>query len=217
MFTSFAENRHLRPFLLGFHGCDEAVGEAILSGRLSHLEPSTNPYDWLGDGIYFFENDPDRAMHFAVTSQQNPHKKYTSKPIHKPFVLGAIIDPGACLDLTHQQGIKQLKWAVDVMKFIFGQQNRALPRNKPADAGDKVILIRNLDRAAVNYLHTLREKHGMPPVDTVRSSFLQGDCIAETSAFREYSHTQIAVRNANSIIGYFRPQFVIVDPFEGAA
>jgi hypothetical protein len=39
-------------FVLGFHGCDEAVGESVLAGR-QNLVPSTNPHDWLGHGIYF--------------------------------------------------------------------------------------------------------------------------------------------------------------------
>ncbi len=32
-------------FVLGFHGCDASVGEALLQGEVSHLSPSEN--DWL--------------------------------------------------------------------------------------------------------------------------------------------------------------------------
>ena len=32
-------------FVLGFHGCDRAIGEAVLSGAIPHLAPSRNDYD----------------------------------------------------------------------------------------------------------------------------------------------------------------------------
>ena len=54
--SSFADqwaNYEFPPsFVLGFHGCDAKVGEAILRGNKPHLTPSENEYDWLGHGIY---------------------------------------------------------------------------------------------------------------------------------------------------------------------
>jgi hypothetical protein len=52
-------------FVLGFHGCDQEVGEKILFGE-TNLEFSSNDYDWLGSGIYFWENDPNRAIEWAL-------------------------------------------------------------------------------------------------------------------------------------------------------
>ena len=50
----------LPAFVLGFHGCDQKTAERVVStGR--HLQPSRNDYDWLGHGVYFWENDPLRA------------------------------------------------------------------------------------------------------------------------------------------------------------
>ena len=47
------ENYEFPPaFVLGFHGCDAKVGEAILRGKPAHLTASANDYDWLGHGIY---------------------------------------------------------------------------------------------------------------------------------------------------------------------
>lgn len=34
---------------IGFHGCDQKVGEKVLSGS-QEIRPSKNPYDWLGRG-----------------------------------------------------------------------------------------------------------------------------------------------------------------------
>ena len=32
-------------FVLGFHGCDREIGEAVLSGAIPHLDFSRNDYD----------------------------------------------------------------------------------------------------------------------------------------------------------------------------
>ena len=46
--------------VIGFHGCDRSVVENVIS---------TNDYDWLGSGIYFWENNEERAWQWAVTTQ----------------------------------------------------------------------------------------------------------------------------------------------------
>ena len=51
--------------VLGFHGCDRAVAAKILQSRSEHLKASKNSYDWLGTGIYFWLNDPQRAYEWA--------------------------------------------------------------------------------------------------------------------------------------------------------
>ena len=78
-------------FVLGFHGCDESVGERILAGH-EYLAPSTNDYDWLGHGIYFWENNPERALQWAKFLAR--HSPKSRNRIAKPFIIGAIIDLG---------------------------------------------------------------------------------------------------------------------------
>ena len=51
-------------FVLGYHGCDRKVGEAVLAGK-KELKQSKNEHDWLGHGIYFWENNPQRALDWA--------------------------------------------------------------------------------------------------------------------------------------------------------
>ena len=46
--------------VIGFHGCDRSVVEKVIS---------TNDYDLLGSGIYFWENNEERAWQWAVTTQ----------------------------------------------------------------------------------------------------------------------------------------------------
>ena len=208
------DNQHSKTLVLGFHGCDEQTGRQLISGELNHLSPSKNPYDWIGDGVYFFENDPARAWHFATTAAAQPNKKFTRRPIKTPFVVGAIIDLGHCLDLSNQLGINELSDACAA--FLISIGDKKIPQNHKASNDDDDIILRNFDRAIVNYLHELRRFiPSLMPYDTVRSPFSQGKPIAESSAFQRYSHIQIAVRNANCIVGYFLPKQPLKSPFQG--
>ena len=51
--------------IIGFHGCDESVVRKVVNGE-EDLIPSTNDYDWLGNGIYFWENNEARALQWAT-------------------------------------------------------------------------------------------------------------------------------------------------------
>ena len=86
----------INNIVLAFHGCDKNVCNKVVNG--GSLQPSTNDYDWLGHGIYFWENDPQRAMEFARDAVQNT--KQSKGTIKKPAVIGAVIDLGYCLNLT---------------------------------------------------------------------------------------------------------------------
>ena len=54
------------------------------------LAASKNTHDWLGYGIYFWENAPARALAWAKECRNNLH--LTSGKVTDPFVIGAIID-----------------------------------------------------------------------------------------------------------------------------
>ena len=46
-----------RPNLvIGFHGCDLSRRESLLNNS-GPIEKSEKPYDWLGHGVYFWENN----------------------------------------------------------------------------------------------------------------------------------------------------------------
>lgn len=80
--------------IIGFHGCDQSVVDKVITGK-EDLLASKNDYDWLGNGIYFWENKEDRALEWAVELS-----KRKSSSIKTPAVIGAIIDLGFCFDLT---------------------------------------------------------------------------------------------------------------------
>lgn len=58
-------------WVLGFHGCDRAVGERVLAGQ-EPVSVSENSHDWLGAGAYFWENDPVRALRWAENVRAHP-------------------------------------------------------------------------------------------------------------------------------------------------
>ena len=98
MTSQWSAYEYQPSFVLGFHGCEERIGEKILSGKEPHLLPSEKKYDWLGHGIYFWEGNPSRALAWA-------EQRKAEKKIKNPFVLGAIIDLRHCLDLFDNDGI----------------------------------------------------------------------------------------------------------------
>ena len=183
-------------FVLGFHGCEQSVGEAVLGNQEPHLKPSTNDYDWLGSGIYFWEANPQRALEFAqerATGGSNSQGK-----IRVPFVIGAIINLGRCLDMRDSTALLEAKDSYEA--FALSTQNRPLPRNRGDD-----LKIRKLDCAVMNFLHDERRELGWPQYDTVRADFWEGGELYPNAGFREQDHIQICVRNSASILGYFRP------------
>lgn len=53
-----------RPgLILGFHGCDKFLVEKVLTGKET-LRKSENEYDWIGHGVYFWENSASRSFKF---------------------------------------------------------------------------------------------------------------------------------------------------------
>ncbi len=185
-------------FVLGFHGCDRAVGEAVLRGDIDHLLPSENDYDWLGTGIYFWEGNPQRALDFAV--KRSGGKPNSRGEIAEPFVLGAIINLGFCLDLRDSSSLLEVQSAYADFAATTASVGRELPRN----VGDDFKL-RRLDCAVVNSLHLRREVQGLRAYNTVRADFWEGGELYPGAGFREQDHVQICARDTRSLVGYFRP------------
>jgi hypothetical protein len=186
-------------FVLGYHGCTRAVGEKVLAGK-EHLKASENDYDWLGTGIYFWENSGQRALDWAEFAKANP--KFTQTPISDPFVVGAIIDLGNCLDLLEAESIRTVERGYKGLKESCSDFKIPLPQNNTM-GGE--LRIRALDCAVINYVHLMREQEREPAFDTVRAAFIEGPPLYEDAGFHLKTHVQICVRNPSQIIGYFRP------------
>jgi hypothetical protein len=191
--------------ILGFHGCDEHIAHDILLQKIK-FKPSKNDYDWLGNGMYFWENSPSRANEFINSLFLNPQK---DKPkIIKPTVLGAVIDLGHCLDLTDYYSLQLLKDAHDFylyLKETAGWED--LKNTNPnSQKGNPDKLWRQLDCAVINLLHKLREINQQAPFDSVRGIFVEGKELYHTSGFKDKNHIQIAILNPNCVKGFFLPR-----------
>lgn len=57
--------KKLPNLVLGFHGCNKETYEnVIVKGQ--DLKKSLNSYDWLGNGVYFWEQNYQRAYEWAT-------------------------------------------------------------------------------------------------------------------------------------------------------
>lgn len=184
--------------VLGFHGCDRETAEAVLAGRARHLHKSKNEYDWLGSGVYFWENDPWRALDFATEARDKRH--LTQGTVGTPCVIGAVLDLGLCLNLLEIEAVREVANAHAYLaaSLSFVPDGR-LPKNTGHEMG-----ARYLDKAVIETVHQLRERYGMESYNTVRAAFMEGEPLYDGAGFRRKSHIQIAVRDEANIKGYFR-------------
>jgi hypothetical protein len=190
-------------FALAYHGCDEGVGERVLRNE-AHVSISENEYDWLGKGAYFWENSPARALNWAEFIKNHPqHFKHRIK---KPFVVGAIINLGNCLDLTDTESLKFISNSYSLFKDVHDVMETKMPVNEPSHTGGADLVKCHLDCAVINFVHFVRETNGQPPFDTVRGIFTEGGELYPGAKIMSKTHVQICVRNpALSVKAYFRP------------
>lgn len=189
-------------FLLVYHGCGATVGEQILQGK-DHVRPNSNNHDWLGYGSYFWENSPTRAFQWAKFLQSHP--QLSRSPIVKPFVVGAILDPGRCLDLTEAHSLGLLKDAYREFRASMESIDRSLPANEKGHSEDEDLVKRYLDCAVLEFLHVLQSKKQRPPFDSVRGAFFEGGDLYPGARISAKTHIQWCVRDPlKSVVGYFR-------------
>jgi hypothetical protein len=169
--------------VFGFHGTDPAFAERLIRGevRVADWMPSTNEYDWLGHGIYFWESAPERARTWA----------------RKGGVVGAIITLGQCLDLTEVSNADLLTDAY----AAYAARRRRHHRPMPINTGKR----RDLDCAVINYLVKEHRRSTGVNIQSVRAAFLEGSPVFPGSAILRETHIQLAVRDPSCILGVFRP------------
>lgn len=166
--------------VIGYHGCTLEAAERLTAGE-SWLV-SQNRYDWLGEGIYFWEYAPYRALEWA-------EERYAGNAA----VIRARIRLGECLNLLdrrHLEALQRLHWeAVE----LWSAERVPIPVNKSNGA-------HFLDRHIID-LYSLRVSRQEPELafKTVRGCFPEGEPIYPGSKILSKAHVQIAVRDASSI------------------
>lgn len=187
--------------IFGFHGCDRSVADKIIHQKTS-LKESKNSYDWLGHGMYFWENSPSRALEYAENLKKNPNR--ANSPIKEPCVVGAVIDLGYCLDLLDYENLQLLKGSYQILEEFFRTESKNMPANRGFIGND--TLIRELDCAVIEMLHETRYQQKLRPFDSVRGVFWEGEELYPNAGFKDKNHIQICVRNPNCIKGFFYPR-----------
>ncbi len=183
--------------VIGYHGCDATVRDKVIQ-KGHQLKVFPKRYDWLGQGIYFWEHGPARALEWAKEQKKRGKLK-------TPAVLGAVLHLGSCFDLLDAEYTDVLTQAYPLFVDSMKAAKTTLPTNKPADANDKDHLLRDLDCAVVNWTIGRLEKAGTAHFHSVRGVFQEGLEVFPESGIRRRSHIQIAVRDPACILGYFQP------------
>lgn len=171
----------------------------LVSGKETNLKYSENNYDWLGKGMYFWENDPDRAWEWAESVYRR--KQNDKQSIKEPAVLGAVICLGHCFDLLERENLKKLKEHYLKLCNEFKSRNLELPKN----TGGKDYFKRELDCFVINsFVAKQKGDDESQAYDSVRGIFTEGMTLYPTAGFREKDHIQIAIINPNCIKGFFK-------------
>ncbi|MCE6990299.1 hypothetical protein [Dyadobacter sp. CY323] len=182
----------------GFHGCNVDVKNKILSGA-AKFENSVNRYDWLGAGVYFWENDFLRAYDWAKQLHGN-----------NAAVIGAKIQLGHCFDLSNSFSKEILKISFGDLYTDWKNTNSAVLVNKshPKGIGNPTdMVLRYLDKVVIDYAMTLAIKRDPNfTYDTVRAPFQEGFPVYPGSAFREHDHIHLCVRNPELLTELFDPE-----------
>jgi hypothetical protein len=192
--------------ILSYHGCHTDHARLLLTG--SDFVASDKPYDWLGRGVYFWEDDPVRAYQWALERRSD-----------SPCVIGAVIDPGNCLDLTKQSGIAAVQRAHSSYLTLQATSGKPVPQNAEGrESAPNDFVRRFLDCAVIDHLHDLyaavsKQQQGIAKgFDTVRALFPEGNELFDRSGFKDRTHVQLAVRNQKQILGVFRvPAWQLVE------
>ena len=163
----------------GFHGTTEANAESILENGFN---PSENPYDWLGGGVYFFQDAPHAAHDYA--------KKYCREHGGEPAVLRSQIRLASCADLFDTE----LNDIFGAIYEKYSQVNESIPVNRGG--------YRPLDRTVMDYACLILKEDYNARVQCVRAIFIEVDeeeRLFPGSLIYRTSHVQIAVRDTTLI------------------
>jgi hypothetical protein len=200
-----------RPnLIIGFHGCEEAVKQKLINSSNS-IQISNKPYDWLGHGMYFWENNHDRAMEWATEKQKRGE-------IDAPTVVGAVLQLGYCCDLLDSRYVKVLKNYYGLMADFYKAVGKDLPENKNlAHDIHRDKILRVLDCTVIEYMHNeiyeqykediqLKGFSDLKTFESTRCVFTEGGPAYAGAGIFEKSHIQVCIRNPDCIKGFFNPR-----------
>jgi hypothetical protein len=196
--------------MIGFHGCDLGVRDELIL-RPNVVKKSQEVFDWLGNGFYIWENNQERALHWAQDKQKRGKIKTAS-------VVGVIYQLDHCLDFTDSAYTNLLAMYYDPMIKDLAIAGKKIPKNEDvAQDVHKDKVLRELDCAVIEYMHEQIDKKikqniaknkfsPLKEFDTARGIFTEGGPAYEGAGIQLKNHIQICIRNLNCIKGFFIPR-----------
>lgn len=179
----------------GYHATSSENVESILENG---FRLSENAEDWLGDGIYFWQDAPARAWQYAKEKRQQERFNGT------PAVVGAqiLLPLGATIDLFDAHWIHRLRRKYfQLLSGMLrgGMEIEEYEKTFRQSTDIETPKARRVDRLVINSLVgeiAVREGH---PIMAVRASFPEGAPVYPESGFRTKSHVQLAIREPKLI------------------
>lgn len=184
---------------------------ARLLANPDELKVSKEKYDWLGHGMYFWENNYERALQWAKSKKQRG-------ALDKPSVIGAVLQLNHCCDFLDSEYITTLKNYYRLMDSLYETAGMQLPANRDLPTDEfKDKILRERDCAVIEFMHSKIEQQAKEEIknqgytnfkifDSVRGVFTEGGAAFEGSGLFAKSHIQICIRNSNCIKGFFVPR-----------
>lgn len=159
---------------IGFHGTDKSGSEGILR---EGFKISRNKYDWLGEGVYFFQDAPVRARKWVEQRDD-------------PAVIGVVINLDGCMDFLDISWYDTLARVFKEYKIACQKNGVTMPLQKAGNhKRDKIVLDLTVKALEKNNFH----------IRTVRAIFKEGARVYPRSAFNTLDHVQIAIRDTAAI------------------
>lgn len=167
--------------IFGYHGTTLESAQSIVENGFE-LRPK--PWDWLGDGVYFWQDAPRRASLWG--------EEWTSKGAEVPevSVVKARLRLEDCLDLL------DVAWNDAIIRYVksFRERLRRDGTNLKNHSDGRHLL----DAAFFNFLVEELEHDGIK-IRSVRAAIAEGESMLEGSPIRYRSHVQIAIRDVSLI------------------
>jgi hypothetical protein len=186
------DHLHVLPrTVVGYHACRQDFARKLITGKVrpANWLHSRNVYDWLGEGVYFWEHAPGRAWQWA-------DERFGSDGA----VVAAEVRLGRCLDLADTIFTHLLGRSYEYIVNMYHNLGRDLPKNE-----GKNFKLRKLDRLVIDTLTQLTDPTSSVPYQTVRCPFEKGEQAYEGGMIKTQSHVQIAVRDRNCILSPVYP------------
>jgi hypothetical protein len=180
--------------------------------KLDDWKLSRNKYDWLGDGIYFWENGLRRAREWADEFVRGPSG-----------IVSAEVELGRCLDLADTEHLILIRQTYFDLVETYRRQGLRMPVNREIrprsfktlqmlDGFNRWVYrwvagvefnrsvehkLRYLDSLVINKF--IERTDGILQVQTMRYPFEEGEPVFPGSKIRTQSHVQLAVRDVTCI------------------